>query len=31
MENISKNYDFKNLRLFKFDLKGSENNRREII
>lgn len=31
MENISKNFDILNLRLFIFDLKGSINNRREII
>ena len=29
MENISKNFDYINLREFKFDLKGSINNRKE--
>jgi hypothetical protein len=31
MENISKNFDILNLRLFIFDIKGSINNRREVI
>ena len=31
MENISKNFDILNVRLFIFDLKGSINNRKEII
>ena len=31
MENVSKNFDIMNLRLFIFDLKGSINNRKEVI
>jgi hypothetical protein len=31
MENISKNFDILNLRLFIFDIKGSVNNRKEVI
>ena len=31
MENISKNFEKDNVRLFTFDLKGSQINRREIF